>query len=167
MLANLLGGLFTMDHEMKGNKAADFKLERYKYILQQLHSLNENTHKYLTLFQSLTTAVIGGAALIFVSWKQLQIDAGTARVGVIAMLWLLVILAVFVVFSILSNVLSWYDYRKEEVKILDEEVESGFREPPRWKNFYRWNETYLMIFIIFVIVAIFAFVYSRVLPLIQ
>ena len=29
---------------------ADFQLERYKYILGEIRSLNENIHKYLTLF---------------------------------------------------------------------------------------------------------------------
>jgi hypothetical protein len=28
----------------------NFKLERYKFILRQIHTLNENTHKHLTLF---------------------------------------------------------------------------------------------------------------------
>ena len=35
----------------------EFKLERYKYILQQLQILNENAHRYLTLFQTLATAI--------------------------------------------------------------------------------------------------------------
>lgn len=46
--------------EIKENKskADDYKLERYKFILQQLNSLNETTQKYITLFQTLATAVL-------------------------------------------------------------------------------------------------------------
>lgn len=156
-----------MSPEENNDKSAEFQLEYYKYILQQLQFLNENTHKYLTLFQTLATAVIGGGVLIFISWKQVNIDAGMAKVGINGLLWLFMILGVFVVFSIISNVLSWYDYRHEEVKLLKKEVGAEFRKAPRWRNLYRWNETYLLIFIIAVIITVVAFVKGQVLPLIH
>lgn len=156
-----------MKREQNDNKSDDFKLEYYKYILQQLQFLNENTHKYLTLFQTLATAVIGGGVLIFISWRQVNIDAGTAKVGISGLLWLFIILGVFVVFSIISNVLSWYDYRHEEVKLLKKEVGTEFRKAPKWGNMYRWNETYLLIFIVVVIIVVIIFVKGQVLPLIK
>jgi len=156
-----------MNRKQNDDKSADFELEYYKYILQQLQFLNENTHKYLTLFQTLATAVVGGGVLIFISWRQVNIDAGTAKVGINGLLWLFIILGVFVVFSIISNVLSWYDYRHEEVKLLKKEVGTEFRKAPKWRNLYRWNETYLLIFIIVVIIAVVVFVKGQVLPLIQ
>ncbi len=52
----------------------DFKLERYKYILQQLQILNENAHKYLTLFQTLATLIVGGGTYLFVSWRNFHIS---------------------------------------------------------------------------------------------
>jgi hypothetical protein len=55
--------------KIEEDKSVEFELERYKYILQQLHSLNENHHKYLPLYQTLATAVMGGGIFIFVSWK--------------------------------------------------------------------------------------------------
>jgi hypothetical protein len=60
----------------------DFKLERYKYMLQEIHTLNENVHKYLTLFHTLATAIITGGVIIFISWKQLNIGADVARQAV-------------------------------------------------------------------------------------
>lgn len=156
-----------MSSEQNDDKSTEFKLEYYKYILQQLQSLNENTHKYLTLFQTLATAVIGGGVLIFVGWRQVNIDARAARVGINGLLWLFIILGVFVVLSIISNILSWYDYRHEELKLLKKEVGLEFRKAPKWKNLYRWNETYLLLLIIAVIMAVVIFVKIEVLPLIQ
>jgi hypothetical protein len=156
-----------MKREQNDNKSGDFKLEYYKYILQQLQFLNENTHKYLALFQTLATAVIGGGVLIFISWRQVNIDAGTAKVGINGLLWLFIILGVFVVFSIISNVLSWHDYRHEEVKLLKREVGTEFRKAPKWRNMYRWNETYLLIFIVVVIIVVIIFVKGQVLPIIK
>ena len=46
--------------------AINFKLERYKYILGQINFLNENLHKYLTLFQTLATAIVSAAVAVFV-----------------------------------------------------------------------------------------------------
>lgn len=156
-----------MDQKKNDNETAEFTLEYYKYILQQLHSLNENTHKYLTLFQALGTAVVGGGILIFTSWKQVNVDANTAKVGITGLLWLFIILSVFVVISIISNVLSWYDYRHEEVRLLKKEVGSEFRKAPNWRNLYRWSETYLVLFIVVVVTVIVIFVKGHVLPLIQ
>ena len=57
-----------MSNEEK-NRGSEFKLERYKYVLQQLNSLNENHHKYLTLYQTLMTAVIGGGSSSLLAGK--------------------------------------------------------------------------------------------------
>ena len=68
----------TKDDNMR---ATEFKLERYKYILQQLNLLNDNHHNNLTLFQTLSMAVLGAGVGLFVAWRELKIDAETARVG--------------------------------------------------------------------------------------
>jgi hypothetical protein len=60
----------TEPAESEAAGPAEFKLERYKYILNEIHFLNENIHKYLSLFQTLATAVAGGAAAIFVGWRK-------------------------------------------------------------------------------------------------
>jgi hypothetical protein len=148
-------------------KGSEFRLERYKYILQQLHSLNENNHKYLSLFQALATAVIGGGIAIFVGWKELKIDAATARVGIRGLLGLLIILTLFVSISIVAGVVSWFDYRHEEVKLLRKEVGAEFRQPPTLKNLWRWSETYLVAFLILIVVAVYVFVEWQLIPLIH
>jgi hypothetical protein len=149
------------------NRDIDFKLERYKYILQEIHSLNENLHKYLTLFQTLATVIIGGGISLFVGWQNLNISADVARAGIRSLLSLLVILTLYVVISILAGVFSWLDYRKEEVELLNRTVEAGFRQPPNIKNFWRWHETYLILFSIAIVISIYIYVESQIIPLIN
>lgn len=153
--------------DQSSKNAGDFKLERYKYILQQLHSLNESVHKYLTLFQTLATAIVGVGIAVFVSWKELKIDANIAKLGIQGLFGLLTILTLFVIISIVASIFSWFDYRRDEVKILDEAVKSGYRKLPEWKNCWRWSETYIILFLIISLLVIYWFVYWRLLPLIN
>ena len=154
------------DHK-NTDPGADFKLERYKYILQEIYSLNDNVHKYLSLFQTLVTAIIGGGVTIFISWKSLNISAEVARVGIQGLLGLLIILTLFVIFSILAGAFTWFDYRNEEVELLDQAIKPGFRKPPKAINFWRWHETYLLLFIMIVAVVIYIYVQSQIIPLIR
>lgn len=149
------------------NSNQEFKLERYKYILQQLHSLNENIHKYLIVFQTLVTAVIGGAVTIFVSWKNLKLEGEVARISIHGLLYLLLIISLFVIISVIAGLLSWLDYRKEEVKLLDAAIKPGFRNKPKIGNFWRWYETYLIIFILFSSILIYTYIDNELLPLIK
>lgn len=148
------------------NDISDFKLERYKYILQQLNALNENTHKYLTLFQTLATAIVGGGIVIFISWRELKIDAATARVGLQGVILLLIVLTLFVITSVIAGIFSWMDYRREEVRLFKDIGESDFRTLPKWRNFWRWHEFYVLIFFIVISIIFTVFVQFSVIPLI-
>lgn len=145
----------------------DFKLERYKFILQEIHTLNDNQHKYLNLFQVLITAIIGGGVLVFVSWQQAKISADAARVAIHGLMWVLVILAAFLFVSIIAGAFSWFDYREEETKLLNEVVGTGFRKRPTWANFWRWNETYVLLFVSIAVIVIVMYVERRIIPFIQ
>ena len=159
-------GMNFMDQQ-NSEQGKDFKLEYYKYILEQIQFLNESTHKYLSIYQALVVAIIGGGIGIFVTWRNLHIDVDTAKAAIQGSLGLLVILDLFITVSIVSNVLSWLDYRKEEIAILDKAVEPGFRKLPTFRNFWRWSETYILFFINVVTSAIFLYVTYQVIPLIK
>jgi hypothetical protein len=141
-------GDFTLSNGVPDEKKGDFKLERYKFILQQINSLNESVHKYLTLYQTLATAIVGGIVLIFVSWKQLKIEASVAKAGVEGLLVLFIILTLFILVSLCAGVASWFDYRKEENEVLDDAIAKDYRKAPRLGNLWRWNETYVVLFIV-------------------
>jgi hypothetical protein len=147
--------------------SSEFKLERYKYILQEIRSLNENVHRYLALYQTLATAIVAGGIGIFVSWKSLKIDVEIARAAIQGSLVLFILLTFFVIFSTIANIISWFDYRKEEVKLLDKIVKPNFREPPSLRNFWRWSETYILLFMIAIVIVLFFFVEYLIIPLIK
>lgn len=125
-----------------------FVLERYKYILQQINAVNESAHRYLAVYQSLTTAVATAGVALFVGYGNLGITVKAAKSGLVALMLLESLIAGFSVLLILSGVLSWYDYRKEECALTDRYIHPGFRDKPRWANFFRWHETYIVLFMI-------------------
>jgi hypothetical protein len=156
-----------LDSEDKADPGHDFKLKRYEFILQEIRALNENIHKYLTLFQTLITAIVGGGVALFVSWKELKINVEIARVGIQGLLGLMVILTQFVIILIIIGMISWFDYRKDEVKLLNEVIGPKYRQPPKIGNLWRWHETWLIIFLMSMMITIYWFTQSQVLPLIH
>jgi hypothetical protein len=96
-----------------------------------------------------------------------DVSAEVARASIYALLGLLILLAVFVIFSVLAGIFSWRDYRNEEVALLDDVVGSGFRSRPKLRNFWRWYETHVIVFVIIFVIAACWFVRSQVIPQIK
>lgn len=139
---------------ISSTKGPDFELERYKFILQELRSLNDDKHRYLTLFQTLATVIVAGGVILFVSWESFGVAADVARTAMQALVALLVLVGLFTILSIVAGIFSWFDYRNEEVDLLDVAVGEGFRDRPSARNFWRWTETYMIAFIILAVIAI-------------
>jgi hypothetical protein len=142
----------------------ELKMERYKYILQQLQMLNDNSHKYLTLFQTLATFIVGGGTYLFVSWRSFHISPAVARTSMQGLIGLLILMTLFIMVSLASGISSWFDYRKAELQLLDEEVGVGFRKPPRLRDWWRWYEIHMMIFIFLIVLFIVIFVETQIIP---
>jgi hypothetical protein len=124
-----------------------FAVERYKYILQQIHTVNENVYRFLAIYQALATAIAGAGLTLFVAYQRWGISPATARAGLIALMWLESLVAAFTALLIFIGVLTWLDYRREECELTDALVRPGFRKPPQPRNFYRWYETYIILFV--------------------
>lgn len=144
-----------------------FQVERYKFILQEIHTLNENFHKYLILFQTLLTGILSGGVVIFTSWQNLAIPPEVVKLSIQSLLGVMIVLTLFVVTTIIVGVISWFDYRNEEVDLLDAMVGKGFRKKPSVSNIWRWHETYLIIFILVIVVSIYFYVRLIMLPAIK
>jgi uncharacterized membrane protein len=125
----------------------EFALERYRYILQQIHAVNENAYRFLAIYQTLATTLVGAALALFVGYRKWEVAAATARGGVIGLLALTTVVAAFTITLIVVGAFSWLDYRNEECDITDEMVGPGFRKRPRPGNLLRWYETYVLLFI--------------------
>jgi hypothetical protein len=115
----------------------EFALERYRYVLQQIQTVNENAHRFLAIYQTLATALVAAALALFVGYRKWELAAATARGGVIGLLTLVVV-----------GALAWLDYRNEECDITEEIVGPGFRKRPCPGNFLRWYETYVVFFML-------------------
>ena len=143
---------------------SDFVLERYKYILQQIHTVNENLYRFLALYQALATALIGAVLALFVGYRNWHISAAIARDGVVGLLLLATVVAAFTCTLITVGMFTWLDYRNEECDLTDEMVRPGFRSRPRLGNILRWYELYVVFFVIVSTVAMWILAEILVLP---
>lgn len=146
--------------------SVEFKVERYRFILQQLHSINENVYRFLGIYQALSVAMVTAGLGLMVGYKKWGIDPDAAKVGVIGLMLLISLTATTVVLLVLAGLASWVDYRREECRLVDPVVHSNFRSPPDIRNWYRWYETYVIIFILFTVTFLWIGTYAFVLPLI-
>ncbi|MEV0480411.1 hypothetical protein AB0I69_07295 [Streptomyces sp. NPDC050508] len=142
----------------------DFALERYRYILQQIHAVNENAHRFLALYQTLATTLVSAAIALFVGYRKWNVPPGTARGGVIGLLALVTVVAAFTGTLIVVGALSWLDFRNEECDLIDEIVGPGFRKRPRPGNFLRWYETYVLLFILVSVITMWVLAAFLLLP---
>jgi hypothetical protein len=126
----------------------DFALERYRYVLQQIQTVNENAHRFLAIYQTLATALVAAALALFVGYRKWELAAATARGGVIGLLTLTTVVAAFTGTLVVVGALAWLDYRNEECDITEEIVGPGFRKRPCPGNFLRWYETYVVFFML-------------------
>ena len=149
------------------DRAQAFEVERYKYILQQLHTVNENVYRFLAIYQTLATVLVGAALALFVRYEDWSIRPEIARIGIVAILLLVTVIAGFTVLLIVVGVFSWLDYRREECELTEEVVRPGFRRAPDPRNFWRWYETWIVGFIVASIVVMWALAAAIVLPAIS
>ncbi|MER6751847.1 hypothetical protein [Streptomyces fungicidicus] len=142
----------------------EFALERYRYILQQIHAVNENAHRFLAIYQTLATTLVGATLALFVGYRKWEVEPATARGGVIGLLALATMVAAFTITQIIVGALAWLDYRNEECDITDEMVAPNFRERPKPGNLFRWYETYVVSFIATSVIAMWLLVAFFLLP---
>ncbi|MGW6721667.1 hypothetical protein [Streptomyces sp. NPDC054995] len=151
LMASRMMGAMTVPGEMTPEERAvrtEFALERYRYILQQIQAINENAHRFLAIYQTLATALVGAALALFVGYQKWDLSPATARGGVIGLLTLTTVVAAFTSTLIIVGAIAWLDYRNEECDITEEVVGPNFRKRPRPGNLLRWYETYVLLFIL-------------------
>ncbi|MBQ1091062.1 hypothetical protein KBY47_18310 [Streptomyces sp. B93] len=135
--------------------------------MQQIHAVNENGHRFLAIYQTLATTLVGAALALFVGYRRWGVEPDTARGGIIGLLVLTTVVAAFTVTQIVVGTLAWLDYRNEECDITDQMVEPGFRKRPKPENFFRWYETYVVAFILISIITMWSLASLLMLPKVQ
>lgn len=125
-----------------------FVSERYKFVLQQIHVVNENLYRFLAIYQAIVTALVGAQLVLFVNYHRWGIPASRAKTALIGLVLLESAVGAFVVLLIVVGVLTWLDYRNEECDLSDWIVGQAFRSRPNASNWFRWYETYVGAFVI-------------------
>jgi hypothetical protein len=136
--------------------ARDFASERYKFILQQINAINENVYRFLAIYQALMTTLAGAEVALFLGYRRWGLAESLTRKGLLALLALETAVAYFTVLMIVVGTLAWLDYRNEECDLSDRMVGVGFRSRPNRRNFLRWYETYIVLFIVLSVVLVWA-----------
>jgi hypothetical protein len=121
--------------------------DRYRFILQQIHVVNENLYRFLAIYQTIVTALVGSQLILFVNYHRWAVPAHTTKLALVGLLLLETVVGAFVLLLIIVGLLSWFDYRREESELSDWIVGQGFRKPPEKGNWYRWYETYVGLFV--------------------
>jgi hypothetical protein len=124
------------------------KIERYKNISQQISTLNANIHKYMAFYHAMSTTLCAAIIYIFINWKKYNIPIESVQVGIRGLYAIILIIAIYVIFSIIAGIFSWIDLRQEEVLLLKSEVGEGFRKSYKLSNIWRWYEPYMIFFIV-------------------
>jgi hypothetical protein len=154
----------AVSHGEPPEPVLEFGLERYRYILAQINTVNENVYRFLAIYQAIASATVTAGLALFVGYRGWKIDVSVARTGVIGLACLETVVALFTMLLIFIGVLAWLDYRREECELTDKLVRMGFRQQPRIGNFFRWYETYIILFIAISTIFVWIFVLVLILP---
>jgi hypothetical protein len=153
-----------MTEQPNSDAAREIMVERYKYILDQIKTSNDNVYRFLAIYQTLATAIAGAGMLLFVNYRNWKVSPSIVRLGLQGAASILTVVAGFTILLILIGVWTWLDYRNEECDLADKVVGVGFRSRPKVGNFFRWYETYIVLFITTTVVLVWVFVQAALVP---
>ncbi|MEU3890750.1 hypothetical protein [Streptomyces sp. NPDC029041] len=129
--------------------------------------MNENAHRFLAIYQTLATGLVGAALALFVGYDKWGLSPSTARGGVLGLLILTTVVAAFTITLIVVGAISWIDYRNEECDLTESMIGPDFRKRPSPRNFIRWYETYVLSFIVASLIAMWLLAALFLLPAIK
>jgi len=143
--------------EMKNELTKEIVIERYKFIQDKQKYLDTVLHANISfvvkLLVALFSLLIAGISLFnkspeIISQEQIVLvfQFSTILCGFVCMLFLLMTF---------SNIVAWFGYRNDEVKLL-ESFDSEFkRDKPQKRSFLSWQETWFIIALLVLIIASF------------
>lgn len=146
-----------LDDDTAAKVRGDMILERYRYVLTQVRTANDNIYRYLAIWQTLSPIIIAAQVGLYVNWQRWQISLNVVRASLIALAFLYTAVSLFIVLLTVIGVWSWFHYRREETALADMFVAPGFRKPPRIANLFTWHETYIVLFVALTVVGVWAF----------
>lgn len=123
----------------------ELAIERYKFILAKIQHLDESLYKNIGFVAKFVTAIISAVASILVLLESKKIANEIAMIIINLLSYISAFTCLLFIFFTLAIMFSWYDYRKEEVELLNRcEADLG-RKAPSFKGVLRWTETWFLI----------------------
>ncbi|HCG7129691.1 TPA: hypothetical protein NJ327_002432 [Vibrio parahaemolyticus] len=136
--------------QLSASKEANDQIivERYKYILEKIKFLDGNIYQNFNLSIKLITSLIAVLTASVISVSEGKISDVTFLLSIKFIFSILVFFSIYMLFTSISITLSWYDYRREEISLLNKVNCDINRSSPKLRSFFRWSETYYVIFMI-------------------
>jgi hypothetical protein len=144
--------------------SAEIVKMRYAHILSQIKTVDDNVLRFLTIYQTVVSALVAGQVLLFVNHNRWALTAEITKIGLRGIFALEIIVGAFACLMIIIGMVAWLDYRKEECQIANALLGDGFRDSPDPSHWYRWHETYVVLFILLSLIAISILVEGWMIP---
>lgn len=123
------------------------RLERYKFILAEMGRLNENSHRHTKYFLAIFPALSSIALALKANPGAIVFGKEIAPIVSLGLMQVITMASIFGLVSVASDIASWIDYRREEVRLITS-MGGTFRSDPKISKFWKWYETYLIVFLI-------------------
>lgn len=132
-----------------------FALEHYKFILLKIQHLDESIYKSIGLYSKLITSVFAFLIAAILAEQSGKINTALLPITFnLAKAFIIFLSSIFLLIT-LANILSWRDYRNEELNLHNYlSIDIG-RKNTSFKNFYRWIEFWFIFTIIIIITVAF------------
>jgi energy-coupling factor transporter transmembrane protein EcfT len=125
-------------------------IERYKYVLEQKRSLNQNTFTILTIFQGGAAVLVAAQYSVCVELLKTPATKHVAFVASCVVITLFVLLGVFSIIFIVGGISNWFRYKNEQSNIETEIFEIPSQSSKNL-NLLTWYETYVIAVIVIIL----------------
>lgn len=139
---------------------SDFKeqiaLEHYKFILLKIQHLDESLYKNIGFVSKFITTIFSFTIASILLQKADKISPELLNFSLKFTSFIIMFICITFILITIAIVLSWFDYRNEEIALMNKmEIDIG-RKSPTFKNIHRWTETWFLI----VLISIFVLAYN-------
>jgi len=141
--------------ETKNQITKELVVERFKFIQEKQKYLDSVLHTNMTfvikLLITLFGLVIAGISL-YKNKPDFMSEDNLITILQLSSLLCCFICSIFLLMSF-SNIVSWFGYRNDEVKLLDSIGGTFRREKPKKSNFLTWQETWFIFALLIIIIS--------------
>ncbi|MGR5240326.1 hypothetical protein ACPV36_05480 [Photobacterium damselae] len=122
--------------------------ERYKFILDKIKFLDSQYHQNLLLNIKILILLFGFVSAAIVAVNESKIEISTLIFSIKTAGIIILFSSIYFFLNTIVIMISWFDYRYEEVELLNKIGCDINRTLPKMTSIYRWSEFYYILFLI-------------------